>query len=75
LLFSTAWASSFPQISELTESGLMTKTNAWAASMAALIYLGHSAMGGMSYQSTQMSRGWAPRASWSLRTKPRFLRE
>ena len=64
-----------PQLTEATESGLMTKIKVSAVSMLVRISCCHSAVSGMSFQSTQASRFCAARASPSLSTKSLSLRE
>ncbi len=56
LLCETACASSFPQISEVTESGESTKTKVSAPSIAGKIACMNSSAGRMPCQSTQVSR-------------------
>jgi len=75
LWFSTAWSISRRQLAETTESGLMTNRNMSAASMLRKISYCHSAVRGMSFQSTQGSRLLATSVSPSLRTKSLSLRE
>src|SRR5260370_25595848 len=53
----------------------MTKTKLSALSMLLKTSCWHSAVGGMSFQSTHASRFWAKRASFSWRTKSLSLRE
>src|SRR5581483_11477798 len=75
LLRSAAWSSSSRHTTEASESGLMTKTNASAPSIASRTSRRHSVLGGMSSQSTQTSRRCSIRRSPSHRTKPSSLRE
>src|SRR5277367_6454737 len=63
LLLRLAWATSALQTCDATESGLMTKTNVSAASIAELISCIHSADGGMPSQSTQVLRPRCCKAS------------
>ncbi len=75
LLCETACASSFPQISEVTESGESTKTKVSAPSIAGKIACMNSSAGRMPCQSTQVSRPRLSSASSSRRTNSLSFRE